>query len=81
MLRAAGRVLVVADSSKFGRRSLTLVCGLSDIDCLVVDDGLSPAWRQQVADAEVRLVTTPVREDDDNEHPKIAPAHGEEPAA
>ena len=80
MLRAAGRVLVVADSSKFGRRSLTLVCGLSEIDCLVVDDGLTAAWRQQVADAGVRLVTTPVAEDD-TEHTPISPVHGEEPAA
>ena len=38
MLKAAGRVIVVADSSKFGRKSLTLVAALAEID-LVISDG------------------------------------------
>jgi len=80
MLRAGSRVVVVADSSKFGRRSLTLVCGLSDINCLVVDDGLAAPWRKKVADAGVRLLTTAVREDD-VDHPQISTSNGEEPAA
>ena len=80
MLKAGSRVIVVADSSKFGRRSLTLVCGLSDINCLVVDEGLAPPWRKKVAQAGVRLVTTPVS-DDDADLPPLSTSHGEEPAA
>ena len=45
MLRAAGRVIVVADSSKFGRRSLTLVAPLAEIDVFVSDDALAQPWR------------------------------------
>ena len=56
MLRAAGRVFVVADSSKFGRKSLTFVSGLDSIDLLVSDTGLSAEWRQQIAAAGVDLV-------------------------
>jgi len=56
MLRAAGRVIVVADSSKFGRKSLTFVSGLDSIDILVSDAGLSPDWRAQLAGAGVELV-------------------------
>ncbi len=80
MLKAGSRVIVVADSSKFGRRSLTLVCGLSDINCLVVDEGLAPPWRKKVAQAGVRLVTTPVS-DDDADLSTLSTSHGEEPAA
>ncbi|RLS30683.1 MAG: DeoR/GlpR transcriptional regulator [Planctomycetota bacterium] len=56
MLRAAGRVFVVADSSKFGRKSLTFVSGLDSIDLVVSDSGLGPQWRQQMATAGVEMV-------------------------
>lgn len=51
MLRAAGRVIVVADSSKFGKKSLTLVAPLSEIDLVVSDDALAPEWREKIAAA------------------------------
>lgn len=37
MLDAAARVAVVADSSKFGTRSLATVCALADLDAIVSD--------------------------------------------
>ena len=60
MLRAAGRVMVVADSSKFGRKSLTLVSGLDAIDQLVCDDGLAAPWRETVMQAGVELLIAPL---------------------
>ena len=59
MLRAAGRVIVVADSSKFGRKSLTLVSSLDAIDIFVSDDGLSAEWRRAIAAADADLVIAP----------------------
>ena len=59
MLRAAGRVIVVADSSKFGRKSLTFVSGLDSIDLLVSDSGLSRPWRDDLAAAGVEVVVAP----------------------
>ena len=56
MLRAAGRVIVVADSSKFGRKSLTFVSGLDSIDLVVSDAGLSPQWRRDLAAAGVEVL-------------------------
>ena len=60
MLRAAGRVIVVADSSKFGRKSLTLVSGLSSINVFVSDDGLSAAWRDAIAKTGATLLVATV---------------------
>lgn len=60
MLRAAGRVMVVVDSSKFGRKSLTLVSGLDAIDQLVCDDGLTAPWRETVMQAGVELLIAPL---------------------
>lgn len=56
MMRAADEVIVVADSSKFGHSSLALLCGLSEIDTLVVDSGVSPQWRDRLSTAGVRLI-------------------------
>lgn len=55
MMKAADEVIVVADSSKFGHSSLALLCGLSEIDTLVVDRGISPAWQERMGQAGVRL--------------------------
>ncbi|MBN2216167.1 MAG: DeoR/GlpR transcriptional regulator [Pirellulales bacterium] len=55
MIRAADEVIVVADSSKFGRRSLTHVCRLNEVDHLVVDDGISDEWREKIIAAGVDL--------------------------
>jgi DeoR family fructose operon transcriptional repressor len=60
MLRAAGRVVVVADSSKFGLKSLTLVAALDRISLVVSDDGLSPAWRETIVAAGAELAIAPL---------------------
>jgi len=62
MLKAASRVMVVADSSKFGRKSLTLVSALDDIDVVVSDAGLPQQWRDIVASAGARLLITDIPE-------------------
>ena len=62
MLRAAGRVVVVADSSKFGQKSLTLVSPLDAIDVVVSDNGLPDDWRQKIAAAGSQLIVAHVSE-------------------
>lgn len=60
MIEAAERVVVVADSSKLGRRSLAPVCGLSTVSALVTDDGLPEADRAAYGPA-LRCVPRPGR--------------------
>lgn len=60
MLKAAGRVIVVADSSKFGQKSLTLVSALDAIDVYVSDEGLSPEWRAKISAAGSNLLVAEV---------------------
>jgi DeoR/GlpR family transcriptional regulator of sugar metabolism len=64
MLRAAGKVIVVADSSKFGRKSLTLVSGLEAIDVVVSDSELSQEWQQTILDAGPRLILADIPAED-----------------
>lgn len=55
MIRAADRVTLVADSSKFGQRALSHLCSLSDVDEIVTDEGMSGDWRQVMESAGLRL--------------------------
>jgi DeoR family fructose operon transcriptional repressor len=55
MMRAADEVIVVADSTKFGRQSLSHLCALSEIQHLVVDHEISDEWRAKAVAAGVRL--------------------------
>ncbi|MBT2409913.1 DeoR/GlpR transcriptional regulator [Streptomyces sp. ISL-12] len=57
MIEAAERVVVVADSSKLGRRSLAPVCELSAVSALFTDDGL-PEEERAAYGAALRCVPT-----------------------
>jgi DeoR family fructose operon transcriptional repressor len=56
MMQAADEVMVVADSTKFGRQALAHLAGLDEVDRLIVDSGLSQQWRQRVQQTGVELV-------------------------
>ncbi len=48
MMESADTVVVLADSSKFGRKGMTRLCSWDGIDQLVVDSGLSPQWQHKL---------------------------------
>jgi DeoR/GlpR family transcriptional regulator of sugar metabolism len=56
MMRAADEVIVLADSTKFGHQSLALMCELSDVDKMVVDQDISQDWRSKIIAAGVDLL-------------------------
>jgi hypothetical protein len=57
MLAAAARKVLLADSSKFGRRALAAVVGIDAFDHVVTDAGLSPQLRGPYGE---RLVCVPI---------------------
>jgi DeoR family transcriptional regulator, fructose operon transcriptional repressor len=56
MMKAADEVIVVADSTKFGRTSLARMCELGEVDLVVTDFEIGQEWRTRLTDAGVRLV-------------------------
>ena len=56
MRNAASRVIVVADSSKFGRASLVRICPISAVEAIVTDGGVDPEQAAAVEACGARLI-------------------------
>ena len=56
MRNAASRVIVVADSSKFGRASLVRICPISAVEAIITDGGVDPEQAAAVEKSGVRLI-------------------------
>jgi DeoR family transcriptional regulator of aga operon len=55
MVEAAEKVVAVCDSSKFNRRSLSLIVGASAIDHVITDSNLSPEEVKAIRDAGIEV--------------------------
>ena len=56
MIGIAKEVILVADSSKFNRKSLAFICPVSIINTIVTDEGLSQSDRKKLEDSGVKVV-------------------------
>lgn len=59
MMECGQEVIVAADRSKFGRQSLSRLCGLDEIHRVVTDGGIAPADRELLDRAGVALSIAP----------------------
>jgi DeoR/GlpR family transcriptional regulator of sugar metabolism len=60
MMECGQEVIIVADHSKFGWLSLCWLCGLEDIDRVVVDPGLPDEYRALLEAADVKIHVAPL---------------------
>ncbi|HZJ19725.1 MAG TPA: DeoR/GlpR transcriptional regulator, partial [Pricia sp.] len=56
MINISKEVILVADSSKFNRRSLAFICPISQIDTVVTDDKISAEDRKQLQESGVKVI-------------------------
>lgn len=56
LMEMADEVILLADHTKFSRSAPVLLCNLNELDFLVTDRDVTPAMRQQLADAEVTMI-------------------------
>ncbi len=56
MMKSADTVMILADSTKFGHRSLARLCGLEEADTVVSDSQLDARWREHLAGVGAQLV-------------------------
>jgi DeoR family transcriptional regulator of aga operon len=56
MIKIAKEVIVVCDSSKFLRRSLAYICGISKIHTVITDNGIQDEDKKRLEDAGIKLI-------------------------
>jgi len=56
MLQTSQKVVVLADSTKFGRRGLGKVCNLEDVDYIITDQGASKKYITTLEEAGIKVV-------------------------
>ncbi len=56
MIKSAQRVIVLADSTKFGRRGFSKICNLSEIEMVITDDEVPESFVEKLDEAGVECV-------------------------
>lgn len=56
MMQKAQKTIVLADSSKFGKRGFAKICNLEDIDMIITDHGISDSTRRQIEELGIDIV-------------------------
>lgn len=56
MMRAAQKVIVLADSSKFNRRGFSKIADMEDVDLIITDSGVSPVLVQKLEERGIELL-------------------------
>ncbi len=56
MMRAAQKVIVLADSTKFGRRGFAKIGNIEDIDMIITDSGINPNVVKQIKEHGIEVV-------------------------
>jgi len=55
MIKAAQKIIVLADSSKFGRKGFGRICGLEEVDQIITDGGIDGKIKNQITELGIEL--------------------------
>jgi DeoR family transcriptional regulator, aga operon transcriptional repressor len=56
MMNVSAQTVVLADSSKFGRRGFGKICGIEDIDIIITDSGIPDSVRNKIEDMGTQVI-------------------------
>lgn len=56
MIRTAQKTIVLADSSKFGRRGFARICGMDDVDMIITDSHISAQLVREIEELGIELI-------------------------
>ena len=56
MIEASSKIIVLADSSKFGKRGFGKVCGLEGVDIIITDDGITDSMANMLDNLGIRVI-------------------------
>ena len=56
MIAAAQKTIVLADSTKFGRRGFAKIADIDAVDLIITDAGISPKTIKKIEDLGIELI-------------------------
>ena len=56
MIRTAQKTIVLADSSKFGRRGFSKICDLEAVDRIITDNGIQPLYLDRLRERGIEVI-------------------------
>lgn len=56
MIKAAQKIIVLADSSKFGRKGFGRICGLEDVDQIITDTGIDETTKNRLFELGIEVM-------------------------
>ncbi len=56
MLKRAKEIIILADSSKFGKRESLLLCGFDQVTKIITDDGIPPEFAEKIRNSGIELL-------------------------
>jgi DeoR family transcriptional regulator of aga operon len=56
MIEISKEVILLADSSKFGKRSFAFICSLQEVDKVITDSGIKADDKKRLLDADIELI-------------------------
>ena len=56
MMQASVKTIVLADSSKFGKRGFAKICNIGDVDMIITDNKIDADMRRQIEARGVKVV-------------------------
>lgn len=60
MIQTAQKTIVLADSSKFGKRGFSKICNMEEIDQIITDSHVSPSVKKQIEEMGIELTIAEV---------------------
>ena len=56
MIQTAQKTIVLADSSKFGRRGFSKICDLEAVDRIITDNGIQPLYLDRLRERGIEVI-------------------------
>lgn len=56
MMRSAQKTIILADSSKFGRRGFSKIADMDEVDCIITDAGITPTMAKKIEETGIELI-------------------------
>ena len=60
MMKASSQNIVLADSSKFGRRGFSKICDLEAVDRIITDSGVQPLYLERLRERGIEVTVVDV---------------------